>query len=221
MMTPAPERRLIWDIFVRLFHWTLVFAIGFAWWTAEQGGNWMDWHMFMGYLVLALMGFRLLWGIWGSRYARFSQFVPSPAKTLSYFKAMLQRKEPHFTGHNPLGAWMVLALIAICTFQAGSGLFATDDIFTEGPFTQYISGGLASDITGWHKLNFNILLGLVGFHLLGVIYHQLLRKEKLVPAMLHGYKTTTAEGINNRRAYIRGVVTLIFPIAIFLTLYYW
>src|SRR5690554_788716 len=113
------ERRPVWDIFVRLFHWTLVASILFAWWSGEQGGNWMTWHMYAGYTVLGLVLFRLFWGFAGSHYARFAEFVRSPMATLRYTLALFKRQEPHHIGHNPLGGWMVVALLLLAAAQAG------------------------------------------------------------------------------------------------------
>lgn len=115
----------VWDIFIRLFHWILAASILFAWWSVEQGGNWMDWHMRAGYLVLALILFRLIWGFIGTSHARFADFVRSPGATLNYTRALLGRREPHYSGHNPLGGWMVVILLLLCLVQAGTGLFTT------------------------------------------------------------------------------------------------
>lgn len=191
--TAKLERKPVWDIFVRLFHWSLAASVLFAWWTSEQGGNWMTWHMYAGYTVLGLVLFRILWGLFGSHYARFSEFVSGPVTTFRYGLKLLRRSEPHHLGHNPLGGWMVIALLLLAISQASTGLFANDEIFTEGPLVHLISYDLSVEITRWHKWLFDILLIAIGLHLLGVIYHQLLKKEKLIQAMLHGNKTAAAE----------------------------
>lgn len=189
-MTTSVEVRTVrvWDVFVRLFHWLLVAAIGFAWWSGEQGGEWMVWHMRAGYTVLGLVIFRLLWGFAGSFYARFSQFVQSPGSVLSYAGKLVKGQEAHYAGHNPVGGWAVLLLLLLCALQAVTGLFANDEIFTEGPLVHLISYDLSVEITRWHKMLFNGLLAVIGVHLLGVMFHQFLRKEKLVPAMVTGNK---------------------------------
>jgi cytochrome b len=190
-MTQQPltqERKPVWDIFVRLFHWSLVASILFAWWSGEQGGNWMQWHMYAGYSVLGLVLFRLLWGFAGSHYARFSEFVRSPVHTVKYGLQLARRKEPHYIGHNPLGGWMVLLLLLLSAAQAGTGLFANDEIFTEGPLVHLVSYDLSVEITRWHKLIFDVLLIAIGLHLLGVFTHQVFKREKLIQAMLHGRK---------------------------------
>jgi cytochrome b len=216
-MTQQPltqERKPVWDIFVRLFHWSLVASILFAWWSGEQGGNWMQWHMYAGYSVLGLVLFRLLWGFAGSHYARFSEFVRSPVHTVKYGLQLARRKEPHYIGHNPLGGWMVVLLLLLSAAQAGTGLFANDEIFTEGPLVHLVSYDLSVEITRWHKLIFDGLLIAIGLHLLGVFTHQVFKREKLIQAMLHGRKTA---GVQEARypfaPVMRGVALAILAAA--------
>ena len=178
----------VWDIFVRLFHWLLVAVIGFAWWTGEQGGDWMEWHKRCGYAVLGLVIFRVMWGFAGSAFARFSHFLASPKTTFSYTMALLRGKEPVYLSHNPLGGWAVVVLLLCCALQAGSGLFANDDIMTEGPLAHLLDYDLTLEITRWHKLMFNGLLALVGVHIAAVIFHQRVRKERLLQGMISGLK---------------------------------
>ena len=217
----TPRSRPVWDIFVRLFHWTLAASILFAWWSVEEGGNWMDWHMRAGYLVLALILFRLIWGFIGTRHARFRDFVRSPGATLGYAKALLSRREPHFTGHNPLGGWMVVVLLLLCLIQAGTGLFTTDDIFIEGPLNSLVSSQLASTLTSIHRLNFNLLQAAVVLHLAGVFFHQVFKREPLVQAMIHGRKPGSeplgSEAANS--VMPRALIALAVAATLFITLY--
>lgn len=180
--------RPVWDPFVRLFHWLLAGCILFAWWSGEQGGNWMQWHMYAGYTVLGLVLFRLGWGLAGSYHARFSAFVRSPATTWRYARALLRGQDAPQAGHNPLGGWMVLILLLLSAAQAATGLFANDEIFTEGPLVHLVGYDLSVAITRWHKLIFDGLLIAIGLHLLGVIWHQRIKGEPLVQGMLHGRK---------------------------------
>lgn len=219
----APRSHPVWDILVRLFHWTLAASILFAWWCGEQGGNWMDWHMRAGYLVLALVLFRLIWGFIGTPYARFREFVLPPYKTLAYTRTLLKGKERHYIGHNPLGGWMVVVLLLLCLAQAGTGLFATDDIFTEGPLSSLVDSDIASWLTGIHKLNFNLLLGAVALHLAGVIFHQGVKREPLVQAMIHGRKPVDGEqgpqpAVSLLQMPLRTVLALSAATALFLLL---
>lgn len=209
-MTRQPvtlEHKPVWDIFVRLFHWSLAASILFAWWSGEQGGNWMQWHMYAGYTVLGLVLFRIFWGFAGSHYARFSEFVRSPLHTLKYGSQLAKKQEPHYIGHNPLGGWMVVMLLLLSAAQAGTGLFANDEIFTEGPLVHLVSYDLSVEITRWHKMIFDGLLIAVGLHLAGVILHQVFKGEKLVQAMLHGRKPVGIhEDTHAFAPFLRGLV---------------
>ena len=205
---------LVWDIYTRLFHWLFAFAIGFAWWTAEQGGDWMEWHMRCGYAVLCLFGFRLLWGLIGGRYARFSQFLHSPAATWRYAQQLKRGHAKAYTGHNPLGGWMVILLLLLGLLQAGTGLFANDDIFTEGPLVALVGYELSSRITEWHEVLFNLLLAAIVLHLLGVLFHQLVKKEALIQAMLHG-KKVTADRASKKNILRGGLIFLAFSLVFF------
>lgn len=182
------ESEKVWDLFIRLFHVLLIGSIGFAWWSAEQGGDWMEWHLRCGYLIIVLITARITWGFIGSFHARFKNFVASPSRTASYTRQLTKGSAPTFKGHNPLGGWMVLLLLGLCLLQGISGLFSNDDIFTEGPLVAWISYDLSLEITQWHKSLFNILLGAIGLHISGVLFHQLVKKEKLIQAMFHGRK---------------------------------
>lgn len=204
----------IWDIFIRVYHWLLVASIGFAWWTIEQGGDWMEWHMVSGILVLSLVLFRVIWGFVGGGYARFKQFLCSPLATLRYTHDLMRNKEAHYVGHNPMGGWAVIALLLFCAIQALTGLFTTDDIWFEGPLFHLIDSSLASDITRFHKLFFNILLGMIVLHIAAILFHQIVRKEKLIQAMFSGKKSAadavdiiTSKPFSFKRTLLVAIIT--------------
>lgn len=176
-----------WDWPVRLFHWALVALLGGSWASAEAGVEYMQWHMRCGYAVLTLLVFRLLWGLWGSRSARFAGFVRGPRAVLSYARAWFSRRPQHYLGHNPLGGWMVMILLGLVALQAGSGLFANDDIFNEGPLAQLVAGSTSGFLTFIHKTNFNLLLLAVALHVAAVLVY-LWRGENLLKAMFTGRK---------------------------------
>lgn len=177
----------IWDLPLRLFHWSLVPLVVFSVVTAKLGGNWMDWHMRSGYAVLTLLVFRLLWGFAGPRYALFAQFVRGPRAVLAYLRAARGAGQQH-AGHNPLGAWSVLALLAALLVQAGTGLFANDEIATEGPLSKLVSGATASLMTRIHSLNQNVIYALVALHLAAIAYYFFAKRENLVAPMITGDK---------------------------------
>ena len=127
------EERRVWDLPVRVFHWALLLAVAGAWCTHAAGVAWVRYHGWCGYTVLVLVAFRLLWGIVGTRHARFTSFVRGPVATLRYAAQLARGTAPHLAGHNPLGAWMVLVLLAALLAQALLGLFGNDEIFNFGP----------------------------------------------------------------------------------------
>jgi cytochrome b len=178
----------IWDLPVRLFHWSLVVLLVISWTTAEIGGNAMIYHLWSGYTILTLILFRLLWGFWGSTYARFNDFVRGPRVAIRYARALLQGETPLYPGHNPLGGWMVILLLLILSIQAVTGLFANDDIAVEGPLYPWVSKASSDFLTRIHKLNFNILLILISLHVLAVLFYLAAKGENLIVPMLTGHK---------------------------------
>ena len=176
----------IWDAPVRLFHWLLVGGIAFAWFTAETGGNWMEWHERTGMFLLSLILFRLIWGFIGSDTARFSQFVKSPIEALHHWQEVRTQPTAYHAGHNPLGAWMVIALLGIVLFQGMTGLFATDDIATEGPLSGLVSGDTAEILTSIHHLVFNFILLLAAVHIAAVLFYRFGKKTNLIKPMVLG-----------------------------------
>jgi cytochrome b len=182
----------VWDLPTRLFHWMLVLLLIAQWWTAEQSST-MDWHLWGGYAVLALVLFRLIWGIVGSETVRFSQFVRDPGAALEYFKALLRGETPHYLGHNPMGGWSIVAMLALLLIQTITGLFANDDILIEGPLYGWVSKGMSDWLTTVHKFNFNVLLAMITVHLAAVFFYLLVKRENLIHPMLNGCKRLRPE----------------------------
>ena len=170
---------LVWDVPVRVFHWLLVFSVAGAWLSAESE-RWRWWHETLGHTTLGLMAFRLVWGWVGTRHARFADFVRSPAVVWAYVLKMVRMRAPRHVGHNPLGAWAVLALIALTTLAGVSGWLIAD-----------------GDAPGWleeaHELAANALMATIAVHVLGVLFSGWLHRENLVRAMLTGRKRATAD----------------------------
>ncbi|QYJ79755.1 cytochrome b/b6 domain-containing protein [Shewanella acanthi] len=175
----------VWDLPTRVFHWSLVLVMGLLWWSAESGE--MLWHQIFAYSLLVLIGFRLLWGLIGSETARFSHFVHHPRVVLDYIKEKRARGITPVFGHNPIGGYMVIALLTMISIQLVTGLFATDEVFTEGPLYSFVSEATSGLLTTFHKLNFNLILALSAVHILAVIVHAL-KGDKLVAAMVSGYR---------------------------------
>lgn len=183
----------VWDLPVRLFHWLLVLLFAFMFATGKAGSEWITWHMRSGYAVLALVLFRVLWGFAGSTHARFTSFLAGPAAAIAFAKKLIARAPAPHAGHNPLGGWMVLALLAGLLVQAGTGLFANDDLLNEGPLAALVTKATSDLVTSVHVWNFNLLLLLVGLHVIAVLYHAGFLKENLIGAMFTGVKRMPAE----------------------------
>ena len=192
--TPALR---IWDLPTRLFHWLLALSITGALVTINLGGGWMDWHVSFGILSFVLLLFRVIWGLIGPRYARFSQFLCSPAKTLSYLR---DGKGSRHAGHNPLGAWSVIAMLGLFLFQSSTGLFANDDVMTQGPLAQFVSNDTVALFTRLHRLSEYALYAIIALHL-GAIAFYSFRGEGLVKPMVTGDvpKHTLAAGTHSAR----------------------
>lgn len=191
MSTEAPVK--VWDAPVRLFHWLLVLLVAFMIFSGKMKGDWMVWHMRAGYTILALVLFRILWGFAGSSSARFSTFLAGPSGALGFVKKLLTRAPAPYPSHNPLGGWMVVALLLGLLFQVGTGLFANDDILIEGPLFSLVSKATSDQLTSWHYWNVNLLLLLVAVHVIAVGYHAVVMKENLIGAMFTGVKRVPAD----------------------------
>ncbi|HLX79378.1 MAG TPA: cytochrome b/b6 domain-containing protein [Burkholderiales bacterium] len=178
----------VWDAPVRLFHWLLVLLFAFMFFSGKSGSDWIVWHMRAGYAVLALVLFRILWGFAGSTYARFSNFLAGPSACVDFARKLLARAPAPHAGHNPLGGWMVLALLLALLFQTSTGLFANDDLMSEGPLASLVSKAMSDRLSTLHSWNFNLLLLLAGLHVIAVLYHAGFMKENLIGAMFTGVK---------------------------------
>jgi cytochrome b len=179
------DRRLVWDLPLRVFHWLFAVSILAAWGTAKLGFAWMRWHFWLGYWIAGLLVFRVIWGFVGPRHSRFSSFLKGPASVLGYIRGQVSG---NVVGHNPLGGLMVILMLALAGIQAGTGFFATDDITWSGPYTSLVSETRAGQLTHLHHLTFNLILAAIALHLAAILYYALAKKNNLVPAMWTGWK---------------------------------
>ena len=178
----AANRVAVWDFPTRLFHWLLVALIPFSWWSAEE--ELVEWHMWSGYAILALLLFRLMWGFVGSSTARFANFVRGPKALVGYLRDM---KGWQPVGHSPLGALSVLALLGAVGAMVATGLVQSDDDgLVTGPLAGLVSYGLSDEAHDWHEDLFNVLLALIGLHIAALAFYWLVLKKWLVGAMLTG-----------------------------------
>lgn len=193
---------LIWDLPLRLFHWLLATAIAVSLYTGISGGfEEMDWHQRSGFVVLGLIAFRLLWGFAGTRHARFASFLAGPGRVLAYARTLPSRHPPHDAGHNPLAGWTVtLTLIAIAV-QAVTGLFASDDLFVEGPLVHRVEDATVSTMTRIHGWGQWIVGGLVALHLAAIAVHSQVFGQRVVRPMITGRSPEAAaeEGVPGQR----------------------
>lgn len=176
----------VWDLPTRVFHWALVACVLGLAITGIVGGNAMVWHFRFGYTVLALLLFRIVWGLVGGRWSRFGAFIYAPQSVINYLKG--RGKPEHGVGHSPIGAGSVFAMLGFLVAQVGTGLLSDDEIAFAGPLTRFVSNATVSLTTNYHKnIGKWVLLALVVLHIAAIVYY-LIRKHNLVGAMLHGDK---------------------------------
>ena len=188
-MTSPLDRIRVWDLPTRIFHWSLAALVVFSFTTGKIGGGWMQWHLKSGYAILALLAFRLAWGLFGSRTARFTHFVRGPRAALEYTRATFAGPYPVTVGHNPLGGWMVVLMLAMLLVQATSGLFADDEIATQGPLAVKVSNALVARMSAIHYYNGWVIVAAVSLHVVAVATYQWGLKVDLLGPMAHGWKT--------------------------------
>ena len=193
----------IWDLPTRLFHWALVVLIAMQYATGEFHLLDMRWHFWFGYATLALIAFRVLWGLFGSQTSRFAGFVRAPRVVLAYVKEQFSTNPQHSIGHNPLGGWSVLILLTCIAVQIATGLFASDDIDTDGPLVDLVSRRTVKLMTRWHDWNQNLLLLLIALHVIAVLMHLLLRRDDLIVPMITGRKRVpTAQPLRFKSGWV-------------------
>ena len=189
------QRVLVWDLPTRVFHWLLAGSFVGAFLTAESE-RYRDVHVVLGYTVLGLVVFRFLWGVIGTRYARFSAFPIAPRRVFQYLKSLFTRSPQHHIGHNPAGSLAIYAILALAALAAGTGYAAYNEI--GGEWLAELHEGAA-----------NAMLGLVMIHIGAVMVSSLIHRENLVAAMLNGYKKGRAgDGIRRKHWFVAAAVLL-------------
>lgn len=165
---------LVWDLPTRIFHWSLVICFAGAWLTSDSERQQLL-HLLFGYSLFGLIGFRVVWGFIGSRYARFGNFFKGPGATLRYLGSMAKRQPEHHVGHNPAGAVAVWLLLGLGLAVAITGW-------------QMVVGSAGESLEEIHEALAIAMLVVVGVHIVGVIVSSLLHRENLPRAMVTGYK---------------------------------
>ena len=182
----------IWDAPVRLFHWLLVGLLAFSWWSGEHHD--MDWHRRSGYAILGLLIFRIYWGFFGGRTARFAQFVRGPRAAFAYALALAKGRHVATPGHNPIGGWSVIAMLVTLAVMVSAGLFSVDvDGLESGPLADYVSFDQGRAAAAVHHLVFNLLLALVALHVLAVLFYLVRLRHDLITPMIHGRRRASED----------------------------
>lgn len=180
----------VWDLPTRVFHWALAACFIGLIASAQIGGEAMAWHFRFGYTVLSLLLFRLIWGMLGGHWSRFSSFIYSPSTVLRYLKR--QGRPEHAIGHNPLGAGSVFAMLGFLLLQVATGLISDDEIATAGPLSKWVASAWVTKATFYHaEIGKPILLGLVLLHIGAILFYRFKRGENLVRPMIRGDKEST------------------------------
>ena len=186
--TPLTPVR-VWDLPTRLFHWLLAACVIGSVVTAKVGGNATPWHFRLGYAVLALLLFRIVWGLVGGHWSRFASFLPWPGRVLRYLRHQPRPGEHLDVGHNPLGALSVLGMLTLLGVQVATGLVADDEIANTGPLISFVSSATSSLATSWHKTWGQwLILGVVAFHVAAIVFYLRVRRHNLVTPMVLGDK---------------------------------
>lgn len=165
---------LVWDVPVRVLHWALVLTVAAAWLTRHSPGRWHEW---LGYATLAIVAARAVWGFVGTRFVRFADFVRPASVTIAYAREVFSGREARFVGHNPLGGWMVVALLSLVALVGVTGWLYTTDRFWGVAWVEEL-----------HETLSDILFVFVGLHILGVVFTSIRHRENLPGSMLHGRK---------------------------------
>ncbi len=173
----------VWDVLVRVLHWSLVLTTAAAWLTRHSSGNWHEW---LGYATLAIVAARTAWGFVASGHAHFADFVRQPSVTAAYVRAVLSGNEPRFIGHNPLGGWMVVALISLVALVGATGWLYTTDRYWGVEWVEELHSTLS-----------DVLFLFVALHILGVVFTSVRHRENLPASMLHGRKREAGTGCAN------------------------
>ncbi len=185
--TSSSQSLRVWDLPTRVFHWLLAFCVISALISGEVGGDALAWHLRLGYCLITLLLFRVVWGFIGGHWSRFKQFLYSPLTIIRYLRGHHQPE--HEVGHSPLGSLSVWGLLLILGAQVATGLMSDDEIATQGPLVKFISGATSSLATNYHKhWGKVIIIVLVLLHVAAILFYLFKKKQNLIMPMLRGDK---------------------------------
>ncbi|MBV7266639.1 cytochrome b/b6 domain-containing protein [Erythrobacter ani] len=214
-MTTRPVK--VWDLPVRLSHWSFVGLVFAMWYTSENSLWW--WHTRLGVVLLGVLIFRIVWGIIGTRTARFANFVRGPSHIIAYLRG--QHSKDANIGHNPLGALAVIALLSVMLVQVGMGLFAGDPYDgATGPLNGFVGVLTADMLTEWHEIFFYVVLGMIGLHITAIGVYAFIRMDDIVGPMVTG-KREAQESVEGIASADWGRVAIAFVVAAGIALWVW
>jgi len=200
----------VWDGFIRGFHWLLVTALGLLYVSGEEG--WLELHFVTGYVLLALMLARLIWGVIGSETAKLSKLINHPAKVINALKGKEDR-----VGHNAAGSLMVVLFFILILLQLVTGLFTTDDILVDGPLVQYVSYDLVELAGSIHHSNIDFIIAAIGLHILAIIAYRL-KGKNLIKALLTGSTESNLQQPEMKAGWKAYVIFLLLAVGL---IYIW
>jgi len=190
---PSAEVRdfKVWDLSIRVFHWSLAILIFFLWQTGENGS--LDTHRKLGLAVLGLLIYRLYWGFFGPKTARFTAYPIKPGQIFRYIPTLFKKPYNAGIGHNPLASLSVIAILGVLLFQVGTGLFSIDtDGLSSGYFAHLVDFGTGRDLAKLHETSFNVITALIFLHLFAIGYYAIGLATNLVTAMITGTRDVDA-----------------------------
>lgn len=203
------DKKLVWDLPLRLFHWLFGLSIVATWIAIENQQEQL--HMYLGYFIIFLLIFRIFWGFWGTRHSRFRNFFPTPGKVKNYLCNLIKGNGKETVGHNPLGSLMVFLMYALVAFQATTGLFLEGEIWS-GPYEHTVSSDMEGILNSLHRTNFSFIQVLILVHVLAVLGYLFVKKQNLIVPMITGKKKSDIvanEGISNSRLWIALIIVTI------------
>ena len=212
----------VWDLPSRIAHSALALSILGSYGTAELGWFSMQWHFYFGYAVIVLVIFRVLWGFFGSEHARFRSFVRGPSAVWRYLKSLGDKNSSETTGHSALGGWAVLVLLAATLAQGISGLFNNDEIEWFGPLSEKASSALVEQMSWFHNNFYNVLLIIIGIHIIAALLYLLIKKQNLIAPMITGVKRTVqAEDAKQKPLWLALLLLALSAAALWALIQFW
>lgn len=211
------QKRLVWDLPVRLFHWILAICLVVQWFTAEVIDNAMDFHFYLGYFILGLILFRLIWGFIGPKYARFNSFVAGPKAMINYLKSLGSDNYTPPVGHNPVGGLMLPLVLILVAIQGITGLFTSDDIVHSGPYYHTVSDAIQTSLQWLHHQVFSFLWIFIAVHITVILWYRFGLKHDLIKPMFHGKKTVNEDQAIGHSQLLKALILMVL-VAVFI---YW